>query len=83
MNILTGDIEGERKVPSGKKDNVFVVLDHSENLNLIKNKNPPKYWDDCGAWDYKKSRTIKTKFLLGDREDDGGHKLSHVTEISL
>lgn len=76
MNIIASDCPTTDTIPRGQKENVYIVLNNSENLERLKNKQVPRYWDDCGAWDYKKSRSVKTHFLL--IESDQKTTLSHV-----
>lgn len=49
MNIVMSDEPAMPSVPSGIKNNVYVVLDNRENMQNQKNGKPAKYWDDCGA----------------------------------
>ena len=77
VNIIAGDIPPLEKVPLGKKENVFILLNKERNINKQGNGNKNEYFDDCGAWEKKKSHRVKTHFLI-DEQWTNIFKVSHV-----
>ena len=80
INILQSEIPAEEKIPLGVKENVFIVLNNSKNMDRMKCNKPPQYWDDCGAWDSKKSKSATTNFLLR-KSNTTPYQLVHVKVI--
>lgn len=64
MDIIVRDTPALTRIPTGKKENVYVVLDNTESMRRKDTNKPVHYWDDCGAWDHTKSRGVKTKFII-------------------
>ena len=51
------------EVPRGPKANTFFVVDNSANMARKENKQPNRFWDDCGAWDSKQGRNNCATFV--------------------
>ena len=43
------------ELPKGRKENVYFVVDNSENINRRNGGGKSKFQDDCGAWSHSSS----------------------------
>ncbi|GFO08151.1 hypothetical protein PoB_003465600 [Plakobranchus ocellatus] len=52
LDLLTGDTleTVHASVPLGRKENVWFLVDNSDNVIRRKGGKKSQYWDDCGAW---------------------------------
>jgi hypothetical protein len=50
-------------IPTGTKNNVYVVVDNSANVARRKSGLKNQFWDDCGAWDASKASTVAMPYL--------------------
>ena len=57
--IPTGDC-----IPQGVKENVYFVINDTENSIRRQNKKYSEYPDDCGAWQKGKNSTKSHDFIL-------------------
>ena len=51
------------EVPRGPKASTFFVVDNSANVTRKENKQPNRFWDDCGEWDSKQGRNNCATFV--------------------
>ncbi|CAC5358387.1 unnamed protein product [Mytilus coruscus] len=62
--LLDHQLEIVETIPHGYKDNVFCLLDNSENILRKQNSQASYYADDCGSWDTHSARSMKTDFIF-------------------
>ena len=62
----TGNHEILNEIPRCKKENIFFLLDNSENLKRKASSKRMEFWDNCGTWDSKSSSTKTTYFFYFD-----------------
>ena len=53
------------KIPPGRKENVFFVIDNERNMDKRKNDQRSDYNDDCGAWK-SSGASPKTCYTVSD-----------------
>jgi hypothetical protein len=64
MSVLQDDTtEGIDKVPLGKKENEFFIVNNSENIERRQAGHKSNFWDDCGSWDRNGGATPITHFV--------------------
>jgi len=66
-------------VPRGRKQNCFYLVDNTVNAQRKQGNQKNRFWDDCGVWDSKKSRTVSTTFLRS-ATGNAGYSLKFVEE---
>lgn len=52
------------EIPSGTKENIYFLLDNTNNVLRQQTGTSSVYLDDCGAWDSHSGRTVKTDFIV-------------------
>ena len=62
----TGNHEILKEIPRCKKENIFFLLDNSENFKRKASSKRMEFWDNCGAWDSNSSSTKTTYFFYFD-----------------
>ena len=77
FDILASEEPCVDSVPRGVKENVFILFNNSDNMSKRESKKAPQFWDDCGTWDSKKARNVKSTFLL-THEESKPHGLNYV-----
>ena len=66
-------------VPTGRKQNCFYLVDNTQNAQRKQGNRKDRFWDDCSAWDSKKSRNLCTtsvRSVIGN----AGYSLKFVEE---
>jgi len=61
--MSTKEADVLRDVPRGRKDNCQFVIDNTANVTRKNSHQPNRFWDDCGVWDSKQGRTLKSTFV--------------------
>lgn len=56
-------------VPPGHKSNWFLLVDNSQNIEMIESKKKCHFYDDCGVWDCSKGNTVKSTFVIENKYD--------------
>ena len=62
FNEITSVTEVCRTIPSGKKEDVFFIVDNSRNLRYKNRRN--YFQDDCGRYNQRSGTTCKSFYLL-------------------
>jgi len=65
------------EVPRGAKVNCSFVVNNIDNVQRKSMQQCNRFWDDCGAWDRNKGRTLTSTFVLAT--SDAGTSLRTVT----
>jgi hypothetical protein len=63
FQLLTRGIQGRDSIPSGRKDNVFYIIDNSFNKESRKHGKRSNFPDDCGAWDASKGSSPTSHYI--------------------
>ena len=63
LTTLSADSAINSKIPNGVKENVYIVVDNSSNLEKRKKGKKSEFIDDCGTWISNNSQTTKSAYL--------------------
>lgn len=61
LTIMKGPYTALERIPLGRKDGMYYVLDNTENIEKRKKGQRSDFWDDCGTW--TKASTPNTVYL--------------------
>lgn len=54
------------QIPTGIKSNCFFLVDNKENMRRLEKNDNATYFDDCGVWNFRNTRTVELTYLLKD-----------------
>ena len=57
------DVVPRPRVPAGKKENEFFIVDNKSNVERRSKGQKSAYWDDCGIWETKSGTSPKQFFV--------------------
>ena len=63
-SLLRNTKSGLPRIPAGLKENVYFVIDNSENFKKKSLKKSSTFSDDCGVWDRDSGASPKSYYLL-------------------
>ncbi len=56
------------KVPIGRKENVYFVVDDTKNIERRDRGDNSVFWDDCGTWNSRASTAPTTYYCINDED---------------
>ena len=71
-SLLLNDQTGLPRIPGGLKENVYFILDNSNNVKRKGSKGSNKsstFSDDCGVWDRDSGTSPYSYYMLHDNGD--------------
>ena len=66
LQLLTSDVSGRDCIPSGIKENMYIILDNTDNIERRKTAKRSNFKDDCGVWDTSKGSSPKSYYIITD-----------------
>ena len=70
IELLTTDTDVAPAVPTGKKCDVYVVVDNCRNVRHKKELQNNVFDDDCGVWHNTAARSIRTHYRYAYNSDE-------------
>jgi len=64
VHLLLTNKSGLKSVPTGVKENVYFILDHSRNFEDRAKRKASDFGDDCGVWNSASGSSPKFHYIL-------------------
>jgi hypothetical protein len=65
MSLLNNPPQINKSIPTGVKENVYTIIDNTDNVTRKDQGQRCRYYDDCGVWDSKSGSSPKTLYFKG------------------